>query len=136
MNQTPKYARALNSEPKLRNLERVIRALAALNPMPGTVYDAVIYPLASPLVGWRRGQHFHAHNPEDMPTPISKSTEGERTVALYSLADYPTPIATVSQPATTEEAWLRTREAFDAVTNVWLDHLTDAEDPDRPYCRI
>ena len=123
MNTTPDYRRALAAEPDLRAVEKVVHALADLNVMPGTVYDAIIKPLADPLIGRNRGTHHHAHNPEDLPSPSS----------IVRASDFPSPIASGSKPATDEEKWLRTREAFDAVTDVWLDYLGKRENPDRPY---
>ena len=123
MKTTPAYRRALAAEPTLRSVEKVVHALADLHIAPGTAYDEIIKPLTDPLIGWRRGVHHHAHNPEDVPP----------TFQIVRASDIPSPVTTGSEPATAEETWLRTCEAFDAVTDVWLDYLGKRENPDRPY---
>lgn len=127
METTPEYLRAVAAEPRLRAVGRVIKALAALNVMEGTAYDAVIRPLVAPLVGWSRGRHFHAHNPEDMPKP-------EHGMILMS--QIPEPIITKPEPATDEEAWLRTQKAYDAVIGVYLDYLADNTNPMKKQYRL
>lgn len=110
---TPAYRRALASEPGLCAVARVVRILAAAGYDGADTYGTILKPLTFPLVGWQRGIHFHAHNPEDMPP----------RVGLVCAADFPDPIITSADPATEEEDWLRTQEAYDAVTDVWLDYL-------------
>lgn len=110
---TPAYRRALAAEPGLKAAHRIVRILAVAGYDGAETYDGILKPLAYPLVGWQRGTHYHAHNPEDMP---------QRT-GWISFADLPDPITTKAEPATEEEKWLRSQEAFDAVTDVWLDYL-------------
>ena len=134
MKKTAAYNRAVTAEPDLRAVEKVIRAIATLNVTPGTAYDSLIRPLTSPLVGWERGTHHHAIDPAD--DPRIDSATGVRRVTMIRATDIPVHVRTSSEPATDEEKWLRTPEAYDAVTDVWLDYLSAVEDPSRPYYRL
>ncbi|WP_068154407.1 hypothetical protein [Rhodococcus phenolicus] len=124
---TDLYERALAAEPRLRALDLAVRTMAALvRPgdmmCPGCVWEQVIKPLARPLIGNERGTvPANAKDPADSWDPVN-------------LADL---LGTLDEarerrvPADTEtERWLRTDEAYDAVTDTWLHLIEQAGQAD------
>ncbi|PQP24139.1 hypothetical protein [Rhodococcus opacus] len=131
------FERALRAEPKLQALDKMVRSFERLAPervsdddldaglgVPmcgGCIWDLILKPLTKPWLGWDRGDH--PEEAEDNPN----SWKAIDITALLALP--PTP----STPATTEtEKWLRTTEAWDVVTEVWIKRLNDA-DPDNGH---
>lgn len=77
-------------------------------------YWLVFKPLVTPVLGWSRGYPLrHQPEPSDKPstlTPVNLSELMERDL-------------TRDTPMSEFEAWLRTSEAFDLVTDHWLTKL-------------
>lgn len=118
------YARTLDAEPALRAVDRLVDALCALvRPTDALchacVWDEIVKPLVTPLVGWERGVVPQA--------PDEHQGAADDGARFRCLADMPEP-APVPEPETETERWLRSAEAFDAVTDVWLARL-EAADP-------
>lgn len=118
--------RACAADREIRALDQVVTALcvaATIGDGPACsacVWERVVKPLAVPLVGWERGYPPAAANdpgssswgPVDLGPVLARLDEREahRT------------------PATTEtERWLRTQDAWDAVTGEWIDRLYEAD---------
>jgi hypothetical protein len=122
------YERALQAEPDLAAVVRVVDALCALvRPSDllchGCVWETIVKPLVSPLVGWRRG-----YPPEVAADPDSDKPSGFRMITGGEMLDaYRAHEATRVSATTDTEKWLRTSEAFDAFTNVLLDRLERAD---------
>lgn len=119
-NHNSNYGRALAASGHLRALDRTIRLLCALAPKTepfcaGCIWEDILKPLATPLVGWSRNRPLAAHEP----------SEPWQAVRLVDLVKEPRPRFAAGNPA---EAWLRTEEAWDAVTDEWL-RLLNAADP-------
>lgn len=115
------YRRAVDLEPRLLAVEAMVRALVALAPTDepfcsGCLWSGVLKPLARPLVGWDRARPRLDAQPK---RPGSSWTP----VDLAPVLALPGP----PEPSTAEEAWLRTTEAFDAVTDPLLALLDDAD---------
>lgn len=121
---TDNYRRALKAEPQLRAIDRLVDVLAALAPTrrsgrplcSGCTWERIVKPLTSPWVGHERG--FHPDVAED-PDP------DRPPIQFLKASDLKMPPRV---EATTEiERWLRTSEAWDAVTRVWIDRLHHAD---------
>lgn len=130
------YRRALDADGGLRALDAAVRIIAARKPKTGPqcagcVWEMVVKPLVSPLVGWERGRApEQAVDPGERrswrPVPLTLGTVVPRS-GLGELSREPS-----ESPTSDIEQWLRTSAAYDAVTNVWLD-LLDAADPGRGH---
>lgn len=125
-NLTDEYERALAAEPGLRAIVTAVDALCALvRPSDtlchGCVWDAIVKPLATPLIGWERGY----------PPKTAKDPSPDRGWRITSGADLMAEWKEAEKhriPATTDtEKWLRTSEAWDAFTTVLLDRLETAD---------
>lgn len=118
------YEKALAAEPHLRAVDRMVRAFVALAPTrrsrtpmcAGCIWEQVLKPLAQPWVGWDRG------DPADQAPETPRRTW--RAISLDEFLDKPDrrPHA-----ETTTETWLRSQEAWDAVTDKWLAMLHAAD---------
>jgi hypothetical protein len=123
---SPDYQRALAAEPRLRPVEALVDALCTLRRptdrlCAGCVWEQIVKPLVSPYLGWGRA---YAPRPARDPDPTAT---GERLLKVRTglMAE----MEERRLPATTDtERWLRTSEAYDAVTDVLLARL-DAADP-------
>lgn len=111
----PSYHRALNACEQLVTLDKLVYTLCiSLSPSgarcAGCIWEQIVKPLSSHFVGWGRG---------DNPI-IRDGSEGIRR-----LEDVP---AKPRETGLTEtEMWLRSSEAYDAVTDVWLARLESAD---------
>lgn len=120
------FEKALAAEPNLRTVDRMVRAFVALAPSrrssvpmcAACVWELVLKPLTYPWVGWGRGRPA-AQAPAEQPPLLRTFTVTELRRAL-------TPSRPPAESDT--EAWLRTSEAYDVVTDRWLKML-DAADP-------
>lgn len=112
--------RALAADRHIRALDRAISLLVATAPTDGSPYcsgclwEVVVRPLATPLVGWGRGRPQEQAPDSDEPV-----------IVLLSDVDpddfRPTPAETVT------EEWLRTSETWNAVTGWWMGQLDEAD---------
>ncbi len=128
LQETTAYERALQAEPKLAAVVRVVDALCVLvRPTDrlchGCVWETIVKPLVSPLIGWGRG---YPSKPASDPDPDNPSglriISGSEMLAAYEAAQV------TRTPATTDtEKWLRTPEAYDAFTDMLLDRLERAD---------
>jgi hypothetical protein len=118
------YERVLAAEPRLRAVVRVVDALIQfVRPTDemchGCLWEVMVKPLTSPLVGYGRG-----YPPTSAKDP---DPSGELELVFQSAADLlrePDPRI----PAETQtEKWLRTSEAFDAFTDPLLKRLYEAD---------
>jgi hypothetical protein len=119
------YTRALSAEPSLHAIERLVEALCQLvrpdDTMCGDcVWEQIVKPLATPLVGWERGMYSHAEDP-DPKTPLRFYTGGE-LMKIHEEEE-----RRRGEPRSATEAWMRTSEAWNAVANRWLARLNDAD---------
>ena len=105
------YERALKAEWRLRVIDRMVTT-------------QVLRPLVQPLVGHGRGYPCAQARDERLPRP------GEFTV--LTMSDLAAMGDARPEPENATEAWLRTSEAYDVVTNHWLKVL-DAADPARGH---
>jgi hypothetical protein len=117
------YDRVLEAEPRLRAVVRVVDALIQfVRPTDemchGCIWELMVKPLTSPLLGWGRGY---------LPKSAKDPDPDEKWPRFINAAEYmrqPDPRI----PAETEtEKWLRTSEAWDAFTDVLIGRLYEAD---------
>lgn len=126
----PEFERAIAAEPRLRTVVTLVDALIELTRPDDTlcgscVWEDIVKPLVSPLIGWERGY----------PPAVAKDkpavTEDPDTWPLVSGADWLAESEAADKqriPATTDtEKWLRTTEAWDAFTRILIDRLETAD---------
>ena len=116
------YQRALNADPGLRAIDDVVDALCAVvrpsdTLCAGCVWEAIIKPLARPLVGWERGY----------PPDQAEDPETSLALRITSAAELTAQVANRVPAATDTERWMRTSEAYDAVTDAWFHRLHMAD---------
>ncbi|MFI8976507.1 hypothetical protein ACIGO9_26725 [Nocardia asteroides] len=114
------FAFALAVEPQLQAVDRMVRAFVALAPADrtmcaGCVWTDLLKPATLPWIGWERGL---PHRDATEPEPLRFMTGSE------FILDVSEP----TTPTTEVEKWLRTEQAWDAVTDTWLA-LLNAADP-------
>jgi hypothetical protein len=134
------YDRALQAEPQLQPIVRLVDALIALRRPSdrlcvGCVWELIVKPMVSPLIGWGRGYPLEqAQDPEPNGSRrlrVTRASESRRVDLTPFLVDGATFLAEDDDetPATTDtEKWMRTSEAFDAFTDRLLAKL-DRADP-------
>lgn len=116
------YRRALEAEPDLQALEAAVYVIAQTarpdEPFcPGCLWEEILKPLVTPIVGWERGA------PRQQARDAAPPGVFEAPTAL-NLSDLETP--DIPAPTSDTEKWLRTSEPFDAVTDKWLADLDAA----------
>lgn len=113
---------AMNRSPEIRDLHTLVGLLVALAPSPESgqpycsacLWEFIVKPQASLVLGWGRGYPAEdANEPKDWWRPVDLSQPGD---------DRRTPAANPT------EAWLRSSEAWDLLTNWWMAQL-EAADP-------
>jgi hypothetical protein len=130
----PAYKRAVEAEPRLRHVERMVKA-QVLYIRPGDTFchgcywDAILKPLVTPLVGWGRGEpHEDAEDPHPSGKRVMHVTGGgesrveEKDNYLVITTSWDEAFARMDaepEPTTATEKWLRSSDAWDTVT----DHL-------------
>lgn len=119
-------ARAIDAEPDLAAVDAVVDTLCArVRPedrlCAGCAWENIVKPLASPLIGWERG----VPRPDalDADANLADQLRARMTTGDKFIFGNRPP-----EPTTDTERWLRSSEAWDAVTKVWLARL-DAADP-------
>lgn len=118
---TDPVRRAVAADHHIRALDRAIRTIAALAPAEGAdtpmchgcLWSGVVKPLSKLLLGSARGELDEARDRVGIPDPVDLA-------AL--LAEPGRELA-----STETERWLRSDEAYDQVTDVWLDLLREAD---------
>lgn len=117
--------RACAADRAIRALNQVVTALcvaAATGDGPACsscIWERIVKPLATPLVGWERG--YPASEAKD-------PTSGLAVVDLGPALKWLDERDAHRTPATTEtERWLRSQEAWDAVTGEWISRLYEAD---------
>lgn len=119
------YEKALQAEPQLRTIARMVAAFMALAPTrrskrsmcAACVWERILKPLATPWVGWERG-----YAPDQAPSQLRDSWKPIELSVLLATPDPDRP-----EPDNEIEAWLRSSEAFDVVANRWLADLNRAD---------
>jgi hypothetical protein len=120
---TDNYRRALDAEPRLQPIERIVDVLCSIvrpndQMCAGCVWELIVKPLTSNLVGWGRG--YPTKQAKD-PTPDAPPFE------VLAASDILKRTKSRPTPESETEAWMRTTEAWDAVTNTWLTKLDKAD---------
>ncbi len=130
---TAGFDRALAADRRLEPIVRLVDALCALaGPehamCAGCVWEGIVKPLVSPLVGWERGYiEDEAKDPEPDPADDEAKARAFRS-RLRSAAEILAEPEQPRIPATTDtERWLRSPMAYDAVTNVLMGRLNEAD---------
>lgn len=118
------FARAVAADPRLRALDALVDALCTLVRSgdvmcSGCVWEEIVKPLASDAIGWERG--YRPEHADDAPRTLASRMM--TFSQLQASVDARKP-----QPATSEtEKWLRTSDAWDAVTDMWIRRLQVAD---------
>lgn len=133
------FDRALAADRRLEPIVRLVDALCALvgpedEMCAGCVWEGIVKPLVTPLVGWERGYiEEEAKDPDPEPEPADDEEAAARALfnfksRLRTAAEIMAEPEQSRTPATTDtERWLRSPMAYDAVTNVLLDRLNEAD---------
>jgi hypothetical protein len=137
------YDRAVQAEPQLRPIVRLVEALVDLRRpsdrlCAGCVWETIVKPLVSPLVGWGRGYPPEQAKDRDSWQPrrlrVTRASEIRPRSRHVDLTPYLVDARQLLDedddqlPATSEtERWLRTSEAYDAVTGRLLAKLDQAD---------
>lgn len=119
------YEKALQAEPQLQVLARMVAAFVALAPSrrskrpmcAGCIWESILKPLVRPWVGWERGY---------APKPAMAQPRAAVVLDLRSWLGQQSPRSR-PHPDNEVEAWLRSSEAFDVVTDRWLNDLRRAD---------
>lgn len=120
------FQQTIEADSQLRAVDALVRVLAATAPAPesdapmcsGCVWEHIVKPLTTPVLGWSRARPHR-----DVRPPSADPFEVVDIAQVMSEAhDNPKP-----PPTNDLERWLRTSEAFDVVTDVWLALLHDAD---------
>ncbi|WP_019072389.1 hypothetical protein [Streptomyces hokutonensis] len=124
--QHTEYDRALTADHRLRALAQLVTALCqfvrpADTMCGGCAWDALVKPLATPLIGWERG-----YKPE-----AAKDPDPDRAWRIYTGGEWLAGWKEAEQdrtPASTDtEQWLRTSEAWDAYCGELIRQLNAAD---------
>jgi hypothetical protein len=120
------YERALQAEPAVAAIGTLIDVLCALvSPddvmCAGCVWERIVKPLTTPFVGWCRNTYDEAYYDATAESGLRNSLKSGLRSSL-DMREPPTPA-----PTTEIERWLRTSAAYDAVTDVWLSKLDEAD---------
>lgn len=120
--------RACKADRRIRALDQAVTAMclaAAVADGPacsGCTWTRIVKPLALPLLGWERG--YPQASAKDPRAPGEALRLVNVSEELAGQAERESRRA----PASTEtERWLRTQEAWDAVTGLWIDRLHEAD---------
>lgn len=126
-------ARACAADPAIRALDQAVSAMcsaarATYGPScSACVWQRILKPLAVSLVGWDRGYPLRsARDPRPPGVSLPFVNMSELMAGEDERKSRRTP------PAGDTEQWLRTQEAWDAVTGSWLERLHEA-DPARGH---
>jgi hypothetical protein len=118
------YRRVLAAEPRLRPIAHLVDALCTLvraddTMCAGCVWESIVEPLTTRLVGWSRGY------------PPQQATDDRAEPGSVRYVDMDAVLNRLSRrepPASETEAWLRGSDAYDAFTDEMLRRL-EAADP-------
>lgn len=127
-NRPEMLARACAADAGIRALDHMVSALcAAARTTDGPAcsactWERLVKPLVMPLLGWQRGlPQLAALDPRQPGQPL-------HVVGISELMARMDEQGARRTPATTDtERWLRSQEAWDAVTGAWLARLYDAD---------
>ncbi|QGU05123.1 hypothetical protein [Corynebacterium comes] len=124
---TADYTRAVKADHRLQALETTVKFM--VGQCYGCAWSEVIKPLAESLVGFSRNIPVQAKEySDDIFDFASHVVTGEEIMRREF------PEAVEAENGT--EEWLRTMEAYDAVTAVWLKFLEDADAAEGCMLRI
>ncbi|MHA7264101.1 hypothetical protein ACX80W_12960 [Arthrobacter sp. TMN-37] len=129
-NESEHYCRALEAEPALRVLEQVVGSICNDGLASNEAWLNLVTPLITPYLGMSRG---HGVKNADNVSRADRTTGEELMDLLADLEDLSSQSKAKEKmhkyrlPATNStEEWLRTSEAWDAVTQVWIRRMQDA----------
>lgn len=123
------YKRALAAERRLVAVDQAVAALCEfVRPTDemcyGCTWESIVKPLVTPLVGWGRG--YPPKNAKDPQKPLTDWKDALKSGSdLMREADEEE--RTRTRALTTTEQWMRTSEAWDAVTSTLLYRLWRAD---------
>lgn len=127
------YRIALDAEPALVAVEAVVELICAQGLPSQKAWSSIVKTLATPFLGTLRGIGVEgASNP--MHPDLSEEEHMARVVgSAVDLSEHVDHLEKYRLPAeTATEEWMRTSEAWDAVTRVWIYRMQEA-DPDMPH---
>lgn len=120
--------RACAVDRRIRALDQAVTGLCAAAELAdgpacaACVWERVVKPLALPLVGWERGlPPLAVKDPRPPGAPL-------HVMGIGALLEEMDEQKSRRTPASSEtERWLRSQEAWDAVTGAWLARLHEAD---------
>lgn len=113
----------LEADRRLQALDEMVKVLAARAPKNspqcfGCVWEQILKPLVVPCLGNSRNRPRDAHS----PAPGGRSWAEPLDLAALFQEETQWP-----EPTTAMEAFLRTSQAYDLLTDKWLKLLKDAD---------
>lgn len=137
--QTDAYTRALAAEPRLRTVERMVKAqVLYVRPADtfchGCYWDGVLKPLVRPLIGWNRGEPHEDAHPSGKRVSVQiggdgggEEDHGDYVVVKKTWDEFFAEDKDATEPSNEVEAWLRCSAAWDVVTQHLLEILHRAD---------
>ncbi|MEV8112325.1 hypothetical protein [Pseudarthrobacter oxydans] len=122
------YRLALEAEPALAAVEAVVDLICDKGLPSQKAWSSIVKPLALPFIGNMRGigadSATNPRRPDLNPTERMEHLIGSMT----DLGEHVAKLEKYRLPATTAtEEWMRTSEAWDAVTTVWIQKMKKAD---------
>ncbi|WP_104181661.1 hypothetical protein [Arthrobacter sp. B0490] len=123
------YRRALEAEPALRVIEQVVNSICNDVLPSNEAWANLVAPLTTPYLGVSRGYGVkNADNVSRADRTLGEELE-DLTADLEDLSSQSKAKESVDKyrlPAmNSTEEWLRSAEAWDAVTHVWIHRMQD-----------
>lgn len=124
------YRLALEAEPVLKLIEQVVGWICEKGLPLSKSWSVMVKPLTLPYLVVMRGCGVeNAANPS-RPDRTTDEIQADLWAGMEDMAEASERMDRYRLPATNgTEEWLRTSEAWDAVTRVWIRRMQDA-DPD------
>lgn len=113
------FEKALTIVPELRAINNMVRVFVALAPKnqpmcTDCIWGTILKPMVYPLLGWGRG--LAPESAEDMSFSL-----------MFTGEDFANIKDKHTEATTKTERWLRSSDAYDLVTDRWLEMLTKVD---------
>jgi hypothetical protein len=122
------YRLALETEPALMAIETVVDLICEKGLPSQRVWSSVIKPLTLPFIGTMRGIGIDSAKNPTRPDLTQDQLVDHVLGSIENLSEKFKRLEKYRLPATTAtEEWMRTSEAWDAVTRVWFQKIDEAD---------
>lgn len=121
------YRLALEAEPALVAIEAVVALICAKGLRAQKAWVSIVKPLTRPFLGTMRGIGAEAASNPTRPDLSADERLEHMFDDVVDLGEHIKHLERYRLPASTAtEEWMRTREAWDAVTRVWIERMQAA----------